>query len=29
VANSIAHGGGYGLGLIYARTMVGTGEGSH
>jgi nicotinamidase-related amidase len=29
VANSIAHGGGYGLGLIYARIMIGAGEGSH
>ncbi|WP_376091703.1 hydrolase [Roseomonas sp. CCTCC AB2023176] len=27
VATSIAHGGGYGLGLIYARTMFGGGEG--
>jgi nicotinamidase-related amidase len=27
VATSIAHGGGYGLGLIYAKTMFGGGEG--
>lgn len=27
VATSIAHGGGYGLGLIYAKTMLGGGEG--
>ncbi len=29
VANSIAHGGAYGLGLIYARTMFGGAEGAH
>ncbi len=29
VANSIAHGGAYGLGLIYARTMLGAAEGGH
>lgn len=27
VATSVAHGGGYGLGLIYAKTMFGGGEG--
>lgn len=27
VATSIAHGGGYGIGLVYARTMFGGGEG--
>ena len=27
VATSIAHGGGYGLGLIYAKSMFGGGEG--
>ncbi|MDR3411717.1 MAG: hydrolase [Formivibrio sp.] len=27
VATSVAHGGGYGLGLIYAKTMFGAGEG--
>jgi nicotinamidase-related amidase len=27
VATSIAHGGGYGLGLVYAKTMFGGGEG--
>ena len=27
VATSIAHGGGYGLGLIYAKTMFGAAEG--
>lgn len=27
VATSVAHGGGYGLGLIYAKTMFGASEG--
>jgi nicotinamidase-related amidase len=29
VATAVAHGGAYGLGLIYAKTMFGASEGSH